>query len=291
MFENLIKNKGNVITDSKLPEFQKIKRIAIKKNLALYTLDNKKHNFKILSHYFKGEKQVLKVKLRNSIKEIKINLIGKIQLKNILMAIIAAKRSKINIDKILKVIPKLKPVEGRLEKIGNIKNLSKVILDYAHTPDALKTCLQNLRQQFPYKKIIVLFGCGGNRDENKRSKMGKIADNFSNKIYLTDDNPRYENPNKIRKDIKKGIKTNKVVEISDRAKAISDAIQNLESDEILLVAGKGHEKTQDFGKRKIYFSDKKTILDSIKIKNLNLSNNFKLNIIKKYLAIKTFRIP
>ena len=141
------------------------------------------------------------------------------------MALIAAKRSKIKIDKILKVIPKLKSVEGRLEKIGNIKNLSKVILDYAHTPDALKTCLQNLRQQFPYKKIIVLFGCGGNRDENKRSKMGKIADNFSDKIYLTDDNPRYENPNKIRKDIKKGIKTKKVVEISDRAKAISDAIQ------------------------------------------------------------------
>ena len=111
--------------------------------------------------------------------------------------------------------------------------------------------------------------------------MGKIADNFSDKIYLTDDNPRYESPNKIRKDIKKGIKTKKVIEISNRAKAIFEAIQNLESGEILLVAGKGHEKTQDIGKRKIYFSDRKIILDSIKTKNLSLSNNLKLNIINE----------
>ena len=197
------------------------------------------------------------------------------------MAVIAAEKSNINVDKILKVIPKLKPVEGRLESIGKIKNQSKVILDYAHTPEALKTCLLNLKEQFTDKKIILLFGCGGNRDQNKRFKMGKIADNFSDKIYLTDDNPRYENPDKIRKDIKKGIKRKKVIEICDRAKAISKAIQNLNTGEILLVAGKGHEKIQDFGKQKIYFSDKKKILDKIKIKNLNLSNNLKLNIIKE----------
>ena len=81
-----------------------------------------------------------------------LNLIGKIQLKNILMAISAANKSSIKIDKILKVIPKLKSVEGRFEKIGRIKNLSKVILDYAHTPEALKTCLINLKEQFPLKK-------------------------------------------------------------------------------------------------------------------------------------------
>ena len=204
------------------------------------------------------------------------------------MAIIAAEKSNININKILKVIPKLKSVEGRFEKIGRIKNHSKVILDYAHTPEALKTCLLNLKEQFPYNKIVLLFGCGGNRDQNKRSKMGKIADNFSDRIYLTDDNPRYENPIKIRKDIKKGIKIKNVIEISNRSKAIFYAIQNLKSDEILLVAGKGHEKTQDVGKQKIFFSDKKTILESIKIKNLNLSNNLKLNIIKEVSGHKKF---
>ena len=145
----------------------------------------------------------------------------------------------------------------------------------------MEIVLLNLREQFPDQKIILLFGCGGNRDQNKRSKMGKIADDYSDKIYLTDDNPRYENPNKIRKDIKKGIKRKKVIEISNRAKAISEAIKNLNIGEILLVAGKGHEKIQDIGKRKIYFSDKKIILSTIKIKNSSLSNNFKLNIIKE----------
>ena len=126
------------------------------------------------------------------------------------MAIIAAEKSNIDIERILKVLPKLTSVEGRLEKIGKIKNQSKVILDYAHTPEALKICLLNLREQFPNKKISLLFGCGGNRDQNKRSKMGKIADLYSDKIYLTDDNPRFENPNKIREDIKIGIKGKKI---------------------------------------------------------------------------------
>tara|TARA_B100000029_G_scaffold190306_1_gene188159 strand:- start:2361 stop:5204 length:2844 start_codon:yes stop_codon:yes gene_type:complete len=289
LFETLIKKKGNIITDEKIFEFKKIKKIALNKNLKLYTLSDKKNNFNILSHTFKGESQILKIKYNNSIQDINLKLIGKIQLKNILMAILAAKHSNIQITKILKVIPKIKSVEGRFQKIGKLKNQSKVILDYAHTPEALKTCLLNLREQFPNNKISLLFGCGGNRDQKKRAKMGKIADNFSDKIYLTDDNPRFEKPEKIRKDIKKGIKKQKVFEISNRAEAIKEAIRNILVGEILLVAGKGHEKTQDIGKRKIYFSDKNIILDEIKLKNLNLSNNLKLNIIKelsghKYLS-------
>ena len=202
------------------------------------------------------------------------------------MAIIAAEKSNIKFEKILSVIHKINPVEGRFEKIGKIKNQSKVILDYAHTPEALKTCLLNLREQYPYKKISLLFGCGGNRDKNKRSKMGKIASNFSDRIYLTDDNPRFEKPYKIREDIKKGIKTKKIIEISDRAKAISQAIKNLKAGEILLVAGKGHEKIQVIGNRKIFFSDKKKIIDAIKIKNQNLNKNLKLNIIKELSGYK-----
>ncbi len=288
LFENLIQKKGNVITDIKIPEFKKLKRIAKNRNLNLQTINNKKNDFRILSHSFKGESQILKIRLKNLTKVIKVNVIGKIQLKNILMAIIAAKNSSIKLKKILEVIPKLKTVEGRFEKIGKINNYSKVILDYAHTPEALKTCLLNLREQFPDKKISLLFGCGGNRDKNKRPKMGKIASSFSDKIYLTDDNPRYENPKKIRRDIRKGIKRKKIIEIPDRAKAIFEAIKNLKTGEILLVAGKGHEKTQDIGKRKIFFSDKKKILDAIKKKNLNLSNNLKLNIISESSNYKKF---
>ena len=289
LFEYLIKKKGEVVTDRNIPEFKKIKKICLNKNLRLNSIDDMRNNFKILSHSFLEEAQLLKIKTKNSIKEVKINLIGKIQLKNILMAIIAAEKSDIDINKILKVLPNLKSVEGRFEKIGEIKNQSKVIIDYAHTPDALKTCILNLKEQFPDKKIILLFGCGGDRDQNKRSKMGKIADNLSDKIYLTDDNPRFENPKKIRNDIKKGINKKKVIEISDRAKAISNAIKNLNIGEILLVAGKGHEQTQDIGKKKINLSDKKIILKAIKIKNKNLSNNLKFEIIKEVSGFKKFK--
>ncbi len=290
LFENLIGKKGNVITDETLPEFKRIKKIAISRKLKLHVLNNSKNQFQILSHSYRGEKQILKIRYYNLTREINLNLIGKIQLKNILMAIIAAKNSNISLIKILNVLSQLKPIDGRLEKIGKIKNRSKVILDYAHTPDALRICLSNLKEQFPNKKIILLFGCGGNRDQNKRFKMGKIACDYSNEIYLTDDNPRFEDPRKIRDDIKKGIQDTSIKEIPDRKKAISEAIKNLNTGDILLVAGKGHEKTQDFGKKKIYFSDKKIILDCIKLKNTNLSKNFKINIIKELSKIKN-KIP
>ena len=290
LFENLIGKKGNVITDETLPEFKRIKKIAISKKLKLQVLNNSKNQFKILSHSYRGEKQILKIRYYNLTREINLNLIGKIQLKNILMAIIAAKNSNISLIKILNVLSQLKPIDGRLEKIGKIKNRSKVILDYAHTPDALRICLSNLKEQFPNKKIILLFGCGGNRDQNKRFKMGKIACDYSNEIYLTDDNPRFEDPRKIRDDIKKGIQDTSIKEIPDRKKAISEAIKNLNTGDILLVAGKGHEKTQDFGKKKIYFSDKKIILDCIKLKNTSLSKNFKINIIKELSKTKN-KIP
>ena len=290
LFENLIRKKGNVITDETLPEFKRIKKIAISRKLKLQVLNNSKNQFQILSHSYRGEKQILKIRYYNLTREINLNLIGKIQLKNILMAIIAAKNSNISLIKILNVLSQLKPIDGRLEKIGKIKNRSKVILDYAHTPDALRICLSNLKEQFPNKKIILLFGCGGNRDQNKRFKMGKIACDYSNEIYLTDDNPRFEDPRKIRDDIKKGIQDTSIKEIPDRKKAISEAIKNLNTGDILLVAGKGHEKTQDFGKKKIYFSDKKIILDCIKLKNTNLSKNFKINIIKELSKIEN-KIP
>ena len=144
--------------------------------------------------------------------------------------------------------------------------------------DRLKTCLLNIKEQFPHKKISLVFGCGGNRDQNKRAKMGKIADNFADKIYLTDDNPRSEPSEKIRNDIKVGIKKQKILELPKRDKAISKAVYELNTGEILLVAGKGHETYQEIGIKKIIFSDKTTILKAIKKKNLLLSNNQKINL-------------
>ena len=112
--------------------------------------------------------------------------------------------------------------------------------------------------------------------------MGKIAEKYSNKIYLTDDNPRNEKPFKIRNEIKKGIKNKKIHEIPDRKKGIQEAVNNLKTGDILLVAGKGHEKTQDYGKKRIFFSDQKIILESIRLKNKFLFKNLKLNIIQEH---------
>ena len=281
LFDKLIKKNGNIITDANIPELRKIENISLKKKINLSLIFNKKNGIQLISHKFINTKQILELKLNNKNFTCELDLIGKIQIKNLLMASLAAYKSGIKFEKIIKVLPKLKSVEGRLEKIGEIKNNSKVILDYAHTPAALELALLNLREQFPRNKINLVFGCGGDRDFKKRYIMGEIAEKYSDSIYLTDDNPRNESPSKIRKDIIKGIKKKKIKEFSNRKKAIHQAIMNLNTGDLLLVAGKGHEKFQDYGEKKFFFSDQKIILKSIKQKNKFLSNNLKLNIIKE----------
>ena len=281
LFRKLIKKRGEIITDAKIPQFKKIEKIGQKNRLGINLIYNKRKGIELISHKFENEKQILEISLRNKRYKFKLNLIGKIQVNNILMAMLAANKNNIKFNNIIKNANKIKSVEGRLEKIGKILNNSKVILDYAHTPEALELALINLKEQFPYSKISLVFGCGGDRDFKKRSLMGRISQKYSNKIYLTDDNPRYESPAKIRADIKKGIKKFKVYEISSRKDAIDKAIQNLETGDLLLVAGKGHEKTQDYGNKKVFFSDKEIILKSIKKKNRFLSKNLKINIINE----------
>ncbi len=281
LFEKLLKKNSNVITDYKIKEFKKIKSIALKKKLNMETINSYKNGLKIISHKYSQGKQLIEFCYKNKIYEFQTYLIGKIQIKNILMAALAAKKSGLSFKQILSAIARIKPVNGRLEKIGMIKNQSSVILDYAHTPDALKTCLKNLKEQFKGSKISIVFGCGGNRDKPKRAMMGAIANNYCDRVYLTDDNPRWEDPHKIRQAIKKKIKKSKVYEIANRAKAIKKAVLEMKTGEILIVAGKGHENIQDYGKYKKFFSDKKEILSSIKIKNKFLSNNLKLNILKE----------
>ena len=212
LFEKLIKKKGNIITDANISEIKKIKKISTRKKINLNLIFDKKKGIELISHRFSNEKQILKISFNNKEYKFALKLIGKIQIKNILMAILAAYKSGLEFQKVIKVIHKIKPVEGRLEKIGKIKNNSKVILDYAHTPAALELALLNIKEQFPGNKINLVFGCGGDRDFKKRAIMGKIADKYSDRIFLTDDNPRNENPSKIRDDIKKGIRRFKIQE-------------------------------------------------------------------------------
>tara|TARA_B100001093_G_scaffold510439_1_gene576335 strand:- start:621 stop:3473 length:2853 start_codon:yes stop_codon:yes gene_type:complete len=281
LFEKLVKKRGDIITDANIPQFNKIKKISIKKKINLNLIFNKEKGLELLSHKFENGKQILEINFENKKYEIRLNLIGKIQIKNVLMAILAANKSGLKFKEIINVVQKIKPVEGRLEEIGKIKNQSRVILDYAHTPEALRLALIDIKNQFPTSQISLVFGCGGERDSKKRSVMGKIAERYSDKIYLTDDNPRNENPTKIRKDIKRGIKNIQIKEFSNRKKAINEAIMRLNTGELLLVAGKGHEKIQDYGRKKIFFSDKEAILKSIKNKNKSLSSDLKLNIIRE----------
>ena len=277
----MVRKNSNVITDIEIPEYKKIKNIASKKKLNIETISNYRSSIHVISHKYLDGNQSIEIKYKNKIYKFQTKLIGNIQIKNILMAMLAAEKSGVKFKKIVEVINKIKPVSGRLERIGNIKNKSKVILDYAHTPDALKACLVSLKEQFKDKKISIVFGCGGNRDKSKRSMMGKIANYYCDKIYLTDDNPRNENPKKIRSSIKKEISKLNFFEVSDRSKAIQKAIFDLNIGDILIVAGKGHENTQDYGRYKKLFSDKKEILKCIKLKNKNLSSNNKLNILNE----------
>ena len=168
-------------------------------------------------------------------------------------------------QEIYEKIKKFKGAKGRLEHVGN-RNL-KIFIDYAHTHDALEKSLKALRNHYANKKLILVFGCGGNRDILKRKKMGRVAEKFSDKIILTNDNPRNEEPKKIIKDIINGINNiNDLATITNREKAIKYAIKKTNKDSVLLIAGKGHEDYQEIKGEKIFFSDHEVVKKYIKDK-------------------------
>jgi UDP-N-acetylmuramoyl-L-alanyl-D-glutamate--2,6-diaminopimelate ligase len=140
-----------------------------------------------------------------------------------------------------------------MELVANQSNL-QVVVDFAHTPDALKSALTALSFH-QHNKIWCVFGCGGDRDTEKRSKMATIAEQFANYIVVTSDNPRGESPQDIFTDIKNGF-SNEHRQIEDRAAAIDYAIEFAEDGDIILIAGKGHEEYQIFGTEKVAFSDR-----------------------------------
>ncbi|QIZ21372.1 bifunctional UDP-N-acetylmuramoyl-L-alanyl-D-glutamate--2,6-diaminopimelate ligase MurE/UDP-N-acetylmuramoyl-tripeptide--D-alanyl-D-alanine ligase MurF [Candidatus Pelagibacter giovannonii] len=281
LFEKLLKPRGSIITDSQIPEYKNLKKISLNNKFNLQVLSKSNNGIDIYSHKFKDDKQIIEITHNQKNYKLQTDLIGRIQLKNLFMAMLAAKKSNLKFDKIVKLASSVKSVSGRFEKIGTLKNKSKVILDYAHTPDALNACLSNLKEQFENKRIFIVFGCGGNRDKDKRPMMGKIANQYCDRVYLTDDNPRNENPQKIRLAIKKTIDKSKIFEIASRSKAIHKAISDLNTGDILVIAGKGHEQMQDYGKFVNKFSDRLEILHNIKLKNKILSTNLKINILKE----------
>lgn len=148
-----------------------------------------------------------------------------------------------------KIIAKI-TVPGRFEPVGD-----RVVVDYAHTPDALENLLKNARQ-ITKKRLICVFGCGGDRDKTKRPIMGKIAAKLCDYVIITSDNPRAEEPKKIIQDILIGIKTKNYEVIENRAKAIEKAIKISQQGDLVVIAGKGHENYQILGTKKIHFDDR-----------------------------------
>ena len=253
LFSSLLNKNSFAVLDTDIPEFSIINKICKKRKIKILSFGSRGNTIKLISHYYFGNKQIIKINFLNKIYNIKLDLIGDFQIKNVLAAILASYLSVKNPDQIINTLSKIKSATGRMQYVGN-KKKSAVVVDYAHTPDALKKSLQTLAKQFN-KKVDVVFGCGGDRDKGKRYKMGEIADQFASKIYLTNDNPRSENPISIIKQIKKGCSRSKI--ILDRKMAIKSAINNLNTDSILLIAGKGHENYQIINNQKKYFSDQK----------------------------------
>jgi UDP-N-acetylmuramoyl-L-alanyl-D-glutamate--2,6-diaminopimelate ligase len=192
------------------------------------------------------------------------SIIGSFQATNILIAAKLVYNLNIGFDDIVKVLPKLKAVCGRLQRITDPKSDFQVFVDYAHTPDALSQSLSELKKIKPESgKLCVIFGCGGDRDSLKRPIMGKIARNIADYVVITDDNPRTEDATKIRNEIALGmvnstgdvsLKT-EVDIIGDRKEAIVSTIEKLKKGDILLIAGKGHEDYQIIGNSINKFSD------------------------------------
>lgn len=199
-------------------------------------------------------------------REVTLNMVGQFTVYNCLAAICACFVLNMDLNEILNRISNLKGVNGRFDKVDNDKNIH-VFVDYAHTPDALDNVLKSIKA-FARGRIITVFGCGGNREKAKRPIMGKIAQQYSDLAIITSDNPRYEEPSEIIKDILIGIDKNKenYLVIVDRKDAIKESIHRAKEGDIVLIAGKGHENYQIIKDEVVEFDDKlvaKEILDNL----------------------------
>ena len=224
---------------TKMSIFKKLKKKGTKIS------DIKIENYDINNDYFKYNNKIYNTKIK-----------GEYNIKNIIPSIIIL--DKMNIDS-RKIIPQLCLPPGRMQII-NYKNNS-IIIDYAHTPDAMEKIISTVKIM-NHNRIITIFGCGGNREKEKRPKMGEIASLLCDYVILTNDNPRDENPKEIIREIKQNMNNNYKI-IYDRKKAIQEGIKMLKENDVLLILGKGHEEYQIIDNKKIFFSDLYTVYDII----------------------------
>ena len=184
---------------------------------------------------------------------VRLPLIGRFNVANSMAALAAANALGLKLREAVLSLGKSPQVPGRLEMVP-AKRQFQVFVDYAHTPDALLNVLKTLRELGP-RRLVVVFGCGGDRDRQKRPLMGKVVDRHADHAIITSDNPRKEDPAAIITEVEKGFRSNHYEKIVDRTKAIARAIELAQSRDIVLIAGKGHETYQEFADHTVPFDD------------------------------------
>lgn len=211
------------------------------------------------------------INLEGTLIEIQSPLMGRFNLFNIMASILVGVHSQIPLDVIVKGINQLNHVPGRMERIQDLQGGRFIYVDYAHTPDALKNILESIKP-FVRKKVVIVFGCGGDRDPTKRPLMGYEVARLADACVVTSDNPRTENPSTILRQILPGLirggmppyaNRKGYLVLEDRKKAIAKALEMTTKGDVLIVSGKGHEDYQILGKEKIHFSDQEIIRELI----------------------------
>ena len=192
---------------------------------------------------------------------VRSSLIGRVNAVNLLVVATLLLASGRDSGNVASVIQRLKPVPGRMELFRTFDKFPRVVVDYAHTPDALVHALRSLREHCT-GRLWCVFGCGGDRDRVKRPMMGRIAEELADIVILTDDNPRFETPQNIVSEIASGMHTTATV-IHDRTQAIQRAIRSADPSDWVLVAGKGHETAQQVGHQRLPLSDRSVVSQTL----------------------------
>ncbi len=255
LFEELLPEGTPVVIDADIPGTDRIVDIARQRSLPVISVGHKGETLKLENLVLAGYGQQLHVMHKGQIFEIETDLIGDFQASNMLVAAGLCMAAGSEWEQIWQVLGDLSGARGRMEIVGRTNGGSGVpiIVDYAHTPDALENAIKALNPIAKEGRILVVFGCGGDRDKGKRPLMGAIAQEFADIAYVTDDNPRSEDPAVIRREILAAAPD--AIEIGDRQQAINAAVAELRDGDILLVAGKGHEEGQKIGDEILPFLD------------------------------------
>ncbi len=242
---------------------QILNTLASSVNIITYGINNQNADLVAEIIEYKLNGTVANIKTKNESITVTVPLLGKFNISNLLAVCGVLIIQGQSLKNITKVIPKIQAVKGRMQCLGGINELPLIVIDYAHTPDALENVLTTLRKHCS-AKLYCVFGCGGDRDTSKRTVMGKIVSELADTIVITNDNPRTEDPVSIANEIASGITDkNNLSIVLDRKKAIQSTIEQATKLDVILVAGKGHEDYQIIDNIKYHFDDVKISLESL----------------------------